>query len=99
MVAHIEPAPLNGAKQDIPLNKIHNWYFVVSDLEGQPVDDDFLVEGHMPGHVHGLPTQPVVTKKLAPGVYLIEGVKFQMQGWWVMELLTEDDRVRFNVVL
>ena len=70
----------------IPLNKIHQWRLLLSDLNGSPVKDASIeVVGHMPGHVHGLPTQPQVTKELAPGVYLVEGLKFQMQGWWVMQ--------------
>ena len=95
LFGHIETADGKG----VPINKIHSWHFIVSDTAGNPVDRDFTVSGHMPGHVHGLPTQPRVTKKLAKGVYLIEGLKFQMGGWWVIELESEDDRIRFNVVL
>lgn len=95
MVGHIETENASG----VPLNKIHSWRFVVSDVKGYPVQQSFEVLGHMPGHVHGLPTQPRITKKLDDGVYLIEGLKFQMRGWWVIELVSSEDRIRFNIVL
>ena len=95
MVGHIETENASG----VPLNKIHSWRFVVSDTKGYPVNRSFKVVGHMPGHVHGLPTQPRITRKLDEGVYLIEGLKFQMRGWWVMELVSPKDRIRFNIVL
>ena len=99
MIGHVEVAALPGRPPGVPLNQIHSWRFIVSDTEGDPVDADFKLLGHMPGHVHGLPTQPQVTKKLDEGVYLIEGLKFQMSGWWVIELDSGDDRIRFNIVL
>lgn len=74
----------------VPLNQMHQWRLLISDLHGKPVTGkEIEVLGHMPGHVHGLPTQPQVTKELASGVYLVEGVKFQMQGWWVMQFELE----------
>ena len=99
LVGHIEVFPHKRWGSDIPLNQIHSWVLAVADLSGEPINDTFNVVGHMPGHVHGLPTQPRVTKQLAPGVYLIEGIKFQMRGWWVMQFETERDSLRFNVVL
>jgi hypothetical protein len=70
----------------IPLNQMHQWRLLIFDLNGNPVSGKNIeVLGHMPGHVHGLPTQPQVTQELDKGVYLVEGVKFQMQGWWVIQ--------------
>ena len=40
----------------------------------------------MPQHGHGLPTRPQVTRELADGTYLIEGMKFSMTGWWEIKL-------------
>ena len=99
LVGHIEVFPHERWGQDVPLNQIHRWLLAVTDLAGEPVNDNFNVVGHMPGHVHGLPTQPRITRQLAPGVYLIEGIKFQMRGWWVMQFETDEDSIRFNVVL
>ncbi|MFK7827967.1 MAG: hypothetical protein AB8G05_27710 [Oligoflexales bacterium] len=99
LIGHIEVFRDERWGYEIPLNQIHSWVLAVSDLSGEPVNDTFKVAGHMPGHVHGLPTQPHITKQLAPGIYLIEGIKFQMRGWWVMLFETKKDSIRFNVVL
>jgi hypothetical protein len=70
----------------VPLNQMHQWRLIVSDIHGNAVTNAAIkVLGHMPGHVHGLPTQPQVTQEISPGVYLVEGFKFQMQGWWVIQ--------------
>jgi len=87
-----------------PLNQIHVWRLVLCDLYGKPISGaDVKFAGHMPGHVHGLPTQPVISQELSPGVYQVDGVKFQMQGWWVIDFIINhrdtEDTLRFNVVL
>jgi hypothetical protein len=93
----------------VPLNRLHRWRLLVSDLHGTPVSGARIdVTGHMPGHVHGLPTQPRVTAEIAPGVYRVEGMKFQMDGWWVMQFeihptggdpaAQASDNVAFNLV-
>lgn len=70
----------------VPLNQMHQWRLVITDINGMPLTKASInVAGHMPGHVHGLPTQPQVTGEIADGVYLVEGIKFQMQGWWVIQ--------------
>ncbi|WP_163833796.1 FixH family protein [Spartinivicinus ruber] len=104
--SHVEPIPDTAQDQQpmVPLNQIHQWRLILADLSGQPVSGKAInVRGHMPGHVHGLPTQPKVTKELEPGVYLVEGMKFQMIGWWVIEFDVPHqegmDTVKFNVVL
>lgn len=89
-LAHIEVHNSENSEQtnvsQVPLNQMHRWRLLVSDLDGNPISEKSIeVLGHMPGHVHGLPTQPQVTQELDEGVYLVEGVKFQMQGWWVMQ--------------
>ena len=81
----------------VPLNRIHRWRLMVTDLEGNPVKNiRFEVEGHMPGHVHGLPTAPRVTHELEPGVYIVDGMKFQMKGWWVMKFIVESEQNEYN---
>ena len=98
--AHIEVH--NGEEQNnnvsqVPLNKIHQWRLIISDVNGKPVSNkDIKVVGHMPGHVHGLPTQPQVTQQLVPGVFLVEGIKFQMQGWWVIQFEIYDSENASN---
>lgn len=99
--AHVEP---ETAAARVPLNEIHDWKLILSDVSGKPLSGaEIEIVGHMPGHVHGLPTQPRVTAEPEPGVYRVQGVKFQMTGWWVMTFNVTagqlDDAVTFNVRL
>ena len=76
----------------------------VTDAAGQPVDGaQITVDGGMPQHGHGLPTRPRVTRRLGNGVYEIEGVRFNMRGWWEFTLSIAaapgTDRVTFNLGL
>ena len=102
---HIEVEPqANGQPASVPLNRIHKWRLLVSDLSGRPIDNAAIeVVGHMPGHVHGLPTQPAITGQVAPGVYRVDGMKFQMNGWWVIQFNVDHngqkDFVRYNLLL
>ena len=76
----------------VPLNKIHQWRLMVTDLSGNPAENiQFTIEGHMPGHVHGLPTAPRITREVEPGIYIVDGMKFQMKGWWVMKFILQPD--------
>ena len=58
----------------------------VRDAEGRAIDEAKIsVDGGMPQHGHGLPTKPRVTRELGNGDYLVEGMKFNMGGWWVVK--------------
>jgi hypothetical protein len=75
---------------------------VVRDAEGRPVDGaSIAVDGGMPQHDHGLPTRPRVTRDLGEGTYEIEGVRFNMGGWWEFKLRIGGpagvDTVTFNL--
>jgi hypothetical protein len=88
----------------IAINQIHTWTLHVETPDGRPVEDATItVDGDMPQHGHGLPTQPQVTKYLGDGDYLVEGMKFQMGGWWVVDFSIDaagrSDTVRFNMIL
>jgi hypothetical protein len=88
----------------IVINQIHSWTIHVAKPDGQPVTDAVItVDGDMPQHGHGLPTRPQVTKHLGNGDYLVEGMKFQMGGWWVVDFTIDHhgqrDTVRFNMIL
>jgi hypothetical protein len=88
----------------IPINQLHTWTLHIETADGEPIEDaTILVDGDMPQHGHGLPTQPVVTQVLGDGNYLLEGLKFQMGGWWVMEFAIQhsdkSDVVQFNMLL
>lgn len=76
----------------------------VTDAAGRPVDDATIqVDGGMPQHGHGLPTRPRVTRALGDGLYEIEGVRFNMGGWWEFKLAISAaagaDVVTFNLDL
>lgn len=87
-----------------PINRLHTWALTVQTADGQPVEGARIaVEGEMPQHGHGLATQPRVTAYRGDGNYLVEGLKFQMGGWWVVHFTVsangETDSVRFNLQL
>ena len=86
----------------IPVNKIISWKLKVETADGQAVKDaEIAVNGDMPEHGHGLPTQPQVTKNFGDGTYLVEGIKFSMPGWWTMTFAVKaagkSDTVTFNL--
>jgi hypothetical protein len=76
----------------------------ITDTAGSPVDDATIqIDGGMPQHGHGLPTRPRVTRALGNGLYEIEGVRFNMGGWWEFKLAIDapsgSDVVTFNLAL
>ena len=86
-------------QEPIPLNQIHQWVLHVKNNDGQAVENAMLsIDGGMPAHNHGLPTQPLATE-IGNGDYLIEGMKFSMTGTWEMwiQIQTESvtDKVKF----
>lgn len=88
----------------VPVNQMHQWTLHVETADGQAVDNATIaVDGDMPQHGHGLPTQPRVTKYLGNGNYLVDGMKFQMGGWWLMDFTitagSQTDAVHFNMML
>jgi hypothetical protein len=88
----------------IPVNELHTWTLHVETPGGDIIENAIIkVDGDMPEHGHGLPTRPEVTEYLGNGDYLVEGMKFQMTGWWVMEfdITAPDmtDHVSFNLEL
>lgn len=77
---------------------------LITDAAGRPVEQaSFTVDGGMPEHLHGLPTQPRLGRSLGGGVYEIDGVRFSMGGWWEFKLAIESpagaDTVTFNLSL
>jgi hypothetical protein len=98
---HISFTP---AVAPVPINQMHSWTLHVRTADGEPVEDAVItVSGDMPQHRHGMPTRPQVTANLGNGDYLVEGIRFQMGGWWVMDFEISapgrHDRVRFNLIL
>lgn len=69
--------------QPLQINRMHSWHLQLTDSQGQPIRDArVIVTGGMPDHDHGLPTAPRVTSEIAPGRYLLEGVRLHMPGRW-----------------
>src|SRR5262249_30259399 len=74
------------------------------DANGRAVDDaQISIGGRRPQHGHGLPTRPLVTRMLGDGIYEIEGVRFNMGGWWEFKMVIAGSRggdvVTFNLDL
>jgi hypothetical protein len=88
----------------ITLGSMHSWILHVETADGQPVEGaTILVDGGMPDHGHGLPTSPQVTQDMGSGDYLVEGLRFQMGGWWEVKFNISadgvEDNVTFNIIL
>ncbi len=88
----------------VPKRALHTWTVHVRTRDGRPVDGaELRIDGGMPAHGHGLPTQPVVREALGDGRYVIEGMKFNMGGYWVVDLAIASaegtDDVRFELNL
>jgi hypothetical protein len=88
----------------IVINRIHEWTLHVETAEGRAVENaTILVDGGMPEHQHGLPTRPEVTEYLGDGDYRVEGMKFNMTGYWELQVSVEaggvSDVATFELVL
>ena len=76
----------------------------IVDGDGAPIENAAItIDGGMPQHGHGLPTHPRVTRHIGGGTYLIEGVRFNMGGWWEFKVSVATaagaDTVTFNLSL
>jgi hypothetical protein len=97
-VATLEPAAPLRARQMQAIR------VAVRDAEGRAMDEvQISIDGGMPQHGHGLPTRPRVTRHLGDGIYQIEGVRFNMGGWWEFKLAIAGsngaDTVTFNLAI
>ena len=96
--ARLQPA------QPLRLRQMQTVPVLILDANGRPVEGATIsIEGGMPEHSHGLPTQPRVKRSLGGGLYEIEGLRFSMGGWWELKLAIASpagiDRVTFNLAL
>jgi YtkA-like len=97
-VATLEPA------RPLRTRQMQTVRLIVSDAKGHAIDEARIsIDGGMPQHGHGLPTRPRVTRSLGDGIYEIEGVRFNMGGWWELTLAISGssgaDTVTFNLNL
>jgi hypothetical protein len=94
-------APESGAVQ---VGAFQTWVLALRTAGGAPVAGAALaITGGMPLHGHGLPTQPAAREELPGGRYRIEGMKLNMHGAWVIEVLVRtaagQDRLRFDLAI
>ena len=97
-------ATIKPEGDSIPKGKLQRWTLHLETANGAPVDAcTITVDGGMPQHGHGLPTKPRVTRPLGNGDHLVEGMKFNMGGWWVVKFRVDatpgSDSLVFNVKL
>jgi hypothetical protein len=88
----------------IAINKMLAFEIRLRSVSGEAVSGAKIsVDGGMPQHGHGFPTQPKVTKELGDGRYLLEGMKFSMPGWWEIKLKFDapsgSDEITFNMIV
>jgi hypothetical protein len=88
----------------IPQGRLHSWTLHLETASGTPVDSaSIAVDGGMPQHGHGLPTKPVVTRHPGNGDHVVDGMKFNMGGWWVVKFRVSSsagaDSLVFNIKL
>jgi len=94
-------ASLESELDSFVLNEIHTWVLTLTDADGDIVSDATVtLDGGMPEHAHGFPTEPTVTNN-EDGTYSVDGVKFQMGGWWQFDFTISgsagSDTVQLNV--
>ena len=78
---------LEPGASPVPVGTMQSWTVVVTTADGQPLEHaELSIDGGMPQHGHGLPTEPQVTEELGGGRYRVEGMKFNMPGWWTITL-------------
>lgn len=95
-------ATIEAPAQPLKPRRMMKLQVEIRDAAGKPVDGAKIeVDGGMPQHGHGLPTKPRVTKNLGDGRYEIEGLRFNMGGWWELHLSVQspigNDRITFNL--
>jgi len=101
---HLYRASVRPEATPIPVRRLQRWTLHLDTIDGLPVDTATItMDGGMPQHGHGLPTSPRVTRALGNGDHLVEGVKFNMGGWWVVRFAITSsagaDTVTFNLGL
>lgn len=97
-------ATITSNMNPIDINQTHTWTLHLATPDGEAISDaEVAIAGGMPQHNHGFPTAPQVTENLGEGDYLVEGVRFNMTGWWEMTFDIsangQSDTITFNIVV
>ena len=85
--------------QPLAINHINSWLLELNDESGAVTAASISVAGGMTEHDPGLPTPPQVTEEVAPGSYLIEGLRFHMPGKWQMQFSIQVNGIVTNALL
>ena len=90
--------------EPLPVNQIHSWAISLTTPTGAPVSNAvFFIGGGMPDHGHGFPTSPRVVAQSVAGSYMLEGMKFSMNGRWEIKFAIQaaevSDMVTFNTMV
>ncbi len=84
--------------EKVEMNEFLEWVVTVATPDGEPVAPARItVGGGMPAHGHGLPSQPKISDHPEAGKYLLKGLKFSMNGQWVIELDIQSESIRDTV--
>ena len=97
-------ATIEPATDPIVLEQVQTWTIELVMADGSSPDlSTITVDGGMPQHGHGLPSEPRVARDLGEGRFEVEGMLFSMPGWWVVNVHVETaagtDQATFNFQL
>jgi len=71
----------------IPIRQMHTWRVRVSDAQGEAfIPGNIAIDGGMPSHGHGLPSEPKFTHYLGDGELQLDGILFNMLGTWELRV-------------
>lgn len=85
--------------EPVRIGRMQSMRLQVQDTAGVAINGATIsVDGGMPQHGHGLPTRPRVTRNPGGGTYEVEGMKFNMDGWWVVKFRIDSGTTRDSVV-
>lgn len=89
---------------ELGTRRMHSAKLVLRTADDAPVPNAAIqVDGGMPQHGHGLPTAPRVTRDLGNGEYQVDGLRFNMPGWWELKFRIATpagtDSLTFNLAL
>ncbi len=73
------------ASDVVPIAEFHNWIVFLETADGDVfVPSRMGITAGMPAHGHGMTSDPLATRRLDDGSFVIEGMNFHMAGEWVL---------------